>query len=142
MYSYYYNFGNCLTHSCRDVNKLKRIIYSYYYNFGNCLTHSSRKIKPSDEQKMSRDAQCLTVPYHRPSPAPPLQPLALPGGHTGGLQLLSDQALFWPVLHLLQPTQSLLALHVSTAKTRKLISMCVSNYFCHICRYFPTISTG
>lgn len=55
---------------------------------------------------------------HWASLVPSLQPLVFPGGHAGGLELLPDHALLRPVLHLLQPTQSLLVLHV-TAKSRE-----------------------
>lgn len=96
----------------------------------------------------------MVCSHHRASPAAPLQPLALPGGHAGGLQLLPDQALLRPVLHLLQPAQSLLALHVPAAgRQHTSISLRVSKHvrervFHHIYpfstvsnRYFPASST-
>lgn len=55
--------------------------------------------------------------HHRASPVPPLQPLVLPGGHAGRLELLPDRALLWAVLHLVQAFEGLFILHLSTKVT-------------------------
>lgn len=60
--------------------------------------------------------------YHWASPAPPLQPLMLPGWHTCGLEFVPDHALLRAVIHFLQPPECFFILHVTAAgrhKTRR-----------------------
>lgn len=95
----------------------------------------------------SCDSYGFIVSYHWASSAPPLEPFALPGGHTGGLELLSDQTLLRPVLHLLQPAQSLLVVHVPAAVRQEImiVSLSVNKNVCelvlHHIYHFPPYST-
>lgn len=72
----------------------------------------SNKAWVSSMKRTSRGTR-LAQTHHGSLPAPPLQPLVLPGGHARGLQLLPDHPLLRTVLHLLQPPQGVLAVHLS-----------------------------
>lgn len=67
--------------------------------------------------------------YHRASPASSFQPFMFPSWHTCCLEFLPDHALFWAVIHLLQPPQGFFILHVTTtAKKKKIIQLFLVKY--------------
>lgn len=65
--------------------------------------------------------QCLSlsITYHRASSTPPFKPFMFPGRHTRCLEFLPDHALFWAVIHFLQPPEGFFILHVTTTVKKK-----------------------